>query len=122
MYFTTSLIPRTTSYVTYQLENFIFDIGGLLGLFLGSSLVSLFQIPMNVYRFFRRQRFHRRISEVQAPSVEDINIEIPEIYQTQSKTFESFYRERQGSTFSGISQNIYILTQEKVLHSPFYRD
>ncbi|XP_070505954.1 pickpocket protein 28-like [Chironomus tepperi] len=36
-----SQIKKTSIYVTYEIENFIFDIGGLIGLFLGSSIISV---------------------------------------------------------------------------------
>lgn len=41
-----SQISETTNYVTYKVQNFISDIGGLVGLFLGISLLSLFEFAL----------------------------------------------------------------------------
>lgn len=34
---------ETTNYVTYKIQNFLSDIGGLVGLFLGLSILSVFE-------------------------------------------------------------------------------
>lgn len=46
--FIDSEIIETTNYVTYIIQNFISDIGGLAGLFLGFSLLSLFEIILRM--------------------------------------------------------------------------
>jgi hypothetical protein len=42
--FATNQITKTENFVAYKLQNFIADVGGLLGLFLGSSLLSLVEL------------------------------------------------------------------------------
>ena len=58
MNFESSQILITTHYVTYKLHNFICDIGGLAGLFLGFSLLSMFEMILNffaiMFKIFRR--------------------------------------------------------------------
>ncbi|CAG9799851.1 unnamed protein product [Chironomus riparius] len=49
MNFESSQILITTHYVTYKLHNFICDIGGLAGLFLGFSLLSMFEMVLNFF-------------------------------------------------------------------------
>ncbi|CAG9810957.1 unnamed protein product [Chironomus riparius] len=48
--FADSQIEKTSNYVTYELENFIFDIGGLIGLFLGSSILSVLELIVSIFR------------------------------------------------------------------------
>ncbi|CAG9810958.1 unnamed protein product [Chironomus riparius] len=45
--FVNSQIEKISNYVTYRLENFILDVGGLIGICLGSSLLSLPQYLLN---------------------------------------------------------------------------
>lgn len=48
-----SQIMETTNYVTYKIQNFVSDIGGLAGLFLGFSLLSLFELILKVFAGIR---------------------------------------------------------------------
>ncbi|CAG9810955.1 unnamed protein product [Chironomus riparius] len=50
-----SQIKKTSNYVTYELENFIFDIGGLIGLFLGSSILSVLELLVNISKIIKSQ-------------------------------------------------------------------
>ncbi|CAG9810956.1 unnamed protein product [Chironomus riparius] len=45
-----SQIKKTSNYVTYEMENFIFDIGGLIGLFLGSSILSVLELIVSILK------------------------------------------------------------------------
>ncbi|KAG5672929.1 hypothetical protein PVAND_003017 [Polypedilum vanderplanki] len=68
-YFTVSFASQTIEehsyYVSYTLQNFIADSGGLIGLFLGFSLLSIFEF---IYSFFitfkKRWKFQMKISDV----------------------------------------------------------
>jgi hypothetical protein len=51
--FADSQIKKTSNYVTYEVENFVFDIGGLIGLFLGSSLLTVMKLVIGVFRTIR---------------------------------------------------------------------
>lgn len=44
---------ETTNYVTYKIQNFVSDIGGLAGLFLGFSLLSLFELILKGFAGIR---------------------------------------------------------------------
>jgi len=46
--FVDSQIKKTSNYVTYKMENFIFDIGSLIGLLLGSSLLSVLKLLISI--------------------------------------------------------------------------
>lgn len=48
-----SQILESTNYVTYKVQNFVSDIGGLAGLFLGFSLLSLFEIVLKSVAIFK---------------------------------------------------------------------
>jgi hypothetical protein len=58
-----SQILETTNYVTYTAENFVSDIGGLAGLFLGFSLLSLFELIVKAYEaiknFIEKSKNHK---------------------------------------------------------------
>ena len=74
------------NYATYELEHFIFDIGGLIGLFLGSSILSLLELFVNVCKFIKKQaenvnnlckqkiELDNNLDMIRAP---DVVIEIP---------------------------------------------
>lgn len=49
-----SQIMETTNYVTYTAENFVSDIGGLAGLFLGFSLLSLFELTVKAFEMIKK--------------------------------------------------------------------
>lgn len=51
--FGNSQILENTDYVTYNIENFVSDIGGLAGLFLGFSLLSLYELILKVLAMIR---------------------------------------------------------------------
>ncbi|XP_070505969.1 pickpocket protein 28-like [Chironomus tepperi] len=51
--FADSQIEKTSNYVTYEMENFIFDVGGLIGLFLGSSILSVLELLLGIFRIIR---------------------------------------------------------------------
>ncbi|XP_070500674.1 sodium channel protein Nach-like [Chironomus tepperi] len=52
--FIDSEIIETTNYITYRLQNFISDIGGLAGLFLGFSLLTLFELILGITSYCRK--------------------------------------------------------------------
>lgn len=54
MIFANSQILETTNYVTYKLQNFVSDIGGLVGLFLGLSLLSVFEFILSVFHMLKK--------------------------------------------------------------------
>jgi hypothetical protein len=45
----------TRSYVAYSIQNFVADCGGLIGLFLGFSLLSIFELVCNLITFGMRK-------------------------------------------------------------------
>jgi amiloride-sensitive sodium channel len=54
-------IEEHTSYVAYSIQNFVADCGGLIGLFLGFSLLSIFELVCNLITFgMRKWKEHRR--------------------------------------------------------------
>ena len=65
--FADSQIEKTSNYVTYEMENFIFDIGGLIGLFLGSSILSVLELLVSICKTIKNRwkkavkRFQPRI-------------------------------------------------------------
>ncbi|CAG9802085.1 unnamed protein product [Chironomus riparius] len=69
--FIDSEIIETTNYVTYRVQNFISDIGGLAGLFLGFSLLSLFEIILGIMSLCKkmlrrlRRKKNDRIGSIQ---------------------------------------------------------
>jgi amiloride-sensitive sodium channel len=48
-------IEEHTSYVAYTIQNFVADCGGLIGLFLGFSLLSIFELVCNLITFATRK-------------------------------------------------------------------
>lgn len=54
IWFEDSQIIKRTNYVTYKLQNFMSDVGGLIGLFLGFSLLSLFELLLKVFSYLRK--------------------------------------------------------------------
>ncbi|CAG9804870.1 unnamed protein product [Chironomus riparius] len=65
--FDESQIVKRTNYVTYKLQNFVADIGGLIGLFLGFSLLSLFDTFLKICSclkaIFERLELKERVQE-----------------------------------------------------------
>ena len=45
---------ETTNYVSYKIQNFVSDIGGLVGLFLGISFLSLFELAVKAFGFLKK--------------------------------------------------------------------
>ena len=74
--FESSQIVKTTYYVTYKLQNFIADVGGLAGLFLGFSLLSMFEMILNFFAFMYEiiTKFVQRVNLVDSNEIEDIYI------------------------------------------------
>jgi pilus assembly protein TadC len=52
--FEDSQIIQRTNYVTYKVQNFMSDVGGLIGLFLGFSLLSLFELLLRMCSYLKR--------------------------------------------------------------------
>lgn len=50
-----SQIKKTSKYVTYEMENFVFDIGGLIGLFLGSSILSVLELLVSICKTIKNR-------------------------------------------------------------------
>lgn len=83
--FIDSEIIETTNYVTYNLQNFVADIGGLAGLFLGFSLLTLFEIILGMTRkcrelnnrLIRKRKRQRKVifhqSNVYRPQIRIVN-------------------------------------------------
>ena len=55
IWFEDSQIVKRTNYVTYKLLNFMSDVGGLLGLFLGFSLLSLFELMLTICSYMKKR-------------------------------------------------------------------
>jgi len=53
--FADSQIEKTSNYVTYKMENFIFDIGSLIGLFLGSSILSVLELLVSICKTIKNR-------------------------------------------------------------------
>lgn len=49
-----SQILESTNYVTYQIQNFVSDIGGLAGLFLGISLLSVYEMLLKAVQIIKK--------------------------------------------------------------------
>lgn len=93
MLFIDSQIIRTTNYVTYGIQNFIADVGGLAGLFLGFSLLSLFELMIQLFMFIKRMteknKVHlndnkNKLKEREASRINDVIIEISNFDLTKS--------------------------------------
>lgn len=46
------IVEEFENFVTYKLQNFVSDVGGLLGLFLGCSLLSIMEVFFLIISFF----------------------------------------------------------------------
>lgn len=81
--------------MTYQLQNFISDIGGLSGLFLGFSLISFFELLLKAatlginwiiskFKSFTARRNEITLKETQSGN-EHVSIEVPPslLFETQ---------------------------------------
>ena len=85
MLFVDSQIIRTTNYVTYGIQNFTSDVGGLAGLFLGFSLLSLFELTIKLFLLITRMINKNKVDTKdknkskgsQICRVNDVVIEIP---------------------------------------------
>lgn len=86
--FADSQIEKTINYVTYEMENFLFDIGGLLGLFLGSSIVSILTMLINICKLIKIKCYKlmkRSQSEINENSVNlesSIEVQQVEMFET----------------------------------------
>ncbi|CAG9810970.1 unnamed protein product [Chironomus riparius] len=102
--FVDAQVSLTTTYITYKLENFIFDLFGLFGLFLGSSIASLFMIPIKIYNFVSEKLHQKRPKNLQP----ELELELDQGTTTDIPEKEEVDREQ--SAMSEISRNIYILS------------
>lgn len=77
IWFEDSQIVKRTNYVTYKLLNFMSDVGGLLGLFLGFSLLSLFELMLTICSYMKKRIDTEVISinELERPGNEAIRNE-----------------------------------------------
>ena len=112
--FTSPQISNITTYITYQLENFTFDVAGLFGIFLGSSIASLFLIPIKVYSYMKNilEKFYHRMQQNLKPHSE------PEDPKSSQDIFIDIPEDRPPSAMSEISQKIYILSQQHTTFLP----
>ena len=81
--FDESQVLETTNHITYTFQNFIADIGGLAGLFIGFSLLSLFEIILRIFAFIKKQGIKVRSKRKKSkqfqisPKNQNFVIEIP---------------------------------------------
>lgn len=117
MLFIDSQIIRTTNYVTYGIQNFIADVGGLAGLFLGFSLLSLFELIIQLFMFIKRMteknkvhenNIQNKLKEREASRMNDVIIEISNFELTKSfKKNPAKVRNQQNiSIISAVNKNL----------------
>lgn len=130
MLFVDSQIISTTSYVTYQLENFIFDVGGLLGLCLGSSLLSLLTIPVKIYSLFKdlRQKFDQRSAQKLRPNP-GLNVGKEAVSDASIKTSQNWSAHKNGEiqqddeqdlALPELSRNVFFLHHNQAPYNTVY--
>ena len=107
------------------MENFIFDIGGLIGLFLGSSILSVLELFVNVLKFIKRQavkfvewgksgRVRQSVEPVNSPESTDKIIEIPSVEDESSERVEM-----PGQCESVETQRIFTISEGHIsIHGP----
>ena len=97
--FEDSQIIQRTNYVTYKVQNFMSDIGGLIGLFLGFSLLSLFELMLRVCCYLRRLikgwigKLKRKFDELRDKSALTEVVAVKEFRRTVKRSRESSQNE-----------------------------
>lgn len=85
--FEDSQIVKRTNYVTYKILNFMSDVGGLLGLFLGFSLLSLFELLLKICSYLKK-KIDQWIEKLNQ-KVEDSKNDIPLVEVISTKELEN---------------------------------
>lgn len=76
--YTSDIVEEIEDFLTYKVQNFVADVGGLLGLFLGCSLLSLVEIFYFIFsaltKSFRRKNLveNEQIQEINVPMKQEI--------------------------------------------------
>lgn len=84
--FTSETIEEVEKFITYKLQNFIADIGGLLGLFMGCSLISIVEI----FFFISHAIFSKSSENTKMQEKSTLEIRVDRNHEETKKTISNF--------------------------------